>query len=204
MKQLAVTILFISFLSDLYSQVNQTNNLILLFSDFDTANSIQIIPKDALSGKYDALMLNFEFDTHPLNRCNPIIKVYWQSQMIDGEYELVITPKQIYLRSNHENPNPNYLYWLADLKKEQYEIIKSRLSKKLKKIKNFKKEKYIGQNWTDLQYQNFSMIMKMINKELENDTIEFPDYTSFICLKSLWIVNTYDDLNYKLEEIEVK
>ena len=42
---------------------------------------------------------------------------------IDGSYLVVIHPTQIFLRSSHENPNPNYVYWVAPLTDHQYALL---------------------------------------------------------------------------------
>jgi len=39
---------------------------------------------------------------------------------IDGNFILVLHPKQVFLRSAHDNPNPNYVYWVAPLSDAQY------------------------------------------------------------------------------------
>jgi len=39
---------------------------------------------------------------------------------IDGDFVLVVHPRQVFLRSTHNNPNPNYLYWVEPLSEGQY------------------------------------------------------------------------------------
>jgi hypothetical protein len=39
---------------------------------------------------------------------------------IDGEFMLVVHSKQLFLRSGHNNPNPNYVYWVDQLSEGQY------------------------------------------------------------------------------------
>lgn len=39
---------------------------------------------------------------------------------IDGQFMLVVHPKQLFLRSGHDNPNPNYVYWVEQLSEGQY------------------------------------------------------------------------------------
>jgi hypothetical protein len=44
---------------------------------------------------------------------------------IDGDFMLVVHPKQLFLRSGHNNPNPNYVYWVQQLSDAQYpELVK--------------------------------------------------------------------------------
>jgi hypothetical protein len=39
---------------------------------------------------------------------------------IDGDFMLVVHPTQLFLRSGHNNPNPNYVYWVEHLSEGQY------------------------------------------------------------------------------------
>ena len=39
---------------------------------------------------------------------------------IDCEFMLVVHPKQLFLRSGHNNPNPKYVYWVGPLSEGQY------------------------------------------------------------------------------------
>lgn len=39
---------------------------------------------------------------------------------IDGDFMLVVHPTQLFLRSGHNNPNPNYVYWVEQLSEDQY------------------------------------------------------------------------------------
>jgi hypothetical protein len=39
-----------------------------------------------------------------------------------------VNPKQIYLRTEHDNPYPNHLYWIINICTEQYNSIKKTIS----------------------------------------------------------------------------
>jgi hypothetical protein len=39
---------------------------------------------------------------------------------IDGDFMLVVHPTQLFLRTGHNNPNPNYVYWVEQLSEGQY------------------------------------------------------------------------------------
>lgn len=48
--------------------------------------------------------------------------IYWEDERAnDGTFVLVIHPNRILLQSAHNNPNPNFVYWYADISTEQYE-----------------------------------------------------------------------------------
>ena len=52
--------------------------------------------------------------------------IAWNEPAIDGDFRLVVHPKQLFLRSSHNNPNPNYVYWVQPLSEDQYtELVKS-------------------------------------------------------------------------------
>src|SRR5262249_5752527 len=46
--------------------------------------------------------------------------ITWNEPAIDGDFMLVVHPKQLFLRSGHNNPNPNYVYWVEELSDGQY------------------------------------------------------------------------------------
>ena len=56
----------------------------------------------------------------------------WNSNCIDGRYYMKVTPEQIYLYSGHENPNPNHLYWVLNIRKGVLNI----LAKNYRKMKD--------------------------------------------------------------------
>jgi hypothetical protein len=51
------------------------------------------------------------------------IRLYWTSSCNDGYYNLTITPEQIFFSSSHENPNPNYLFWVVNIDSSQYQEV---------------------------------------------------------------------------------
>jgi len=47
---------------------------------------------------------------------------------IDGTFMLLVNSAQLILRSGHENPNPDFIYWFTDLKPGQYRPIEKALT----------------------------------------------------------------------------
>jgi hypothetical protein len=82
-----------------------------------------VLPTDALTA-FDAIHLSPE-----LEGSEQALSISWRSPRIDGRFVLVLTPLQIYLRSGHDNPNPNYLYWLAPLSPAQFESARAFLGR---------------------------------------------------------------------------
>jgi hypothetical protein len=90
------------------------------------------IPNSWLSNSVDAILfqnktlLKVDPDNRPIN-------FYWSSRCIDGEYILTVTPQQIFFSTGHNNPNPNFLYWIMDISKKQFQLINKGVRKKAPK-----------------------------------------------------------------------
>jgi hypothetical protein len=212
MKQQKLTLLLLLLATGLFSQVIENDSLKILYAETDSVDRFQLIPRNALSGDNDFLIIYFDYDTIEVVE-KKAIEISWPSTYIDGRYNLVISPKQIYLSSGHENPNPNFLYWINDINHEQFELIKNYLNEQnIRSLHNctnefsyrqsffynsYKKEKFATDNWTDMKYENFSRIVDLINYPLKsrNITIKIPDRKNFESIKPLRLI-------YGLEEID--
>jgi len=87
------------------------------------------IPPSASSDSVDAIL--YQDKTRlKVNPDNRPIKFSWTSNCNDGEYILTITPEQIFFSSGHDNPNPNFLFWIVDITKEQFQAINLGVRKK--------------------------------------------------------------------------
>ena len=195
------------------------DSLRIINSQFDSNIGVQIIPDNALTGNYDLLITGFKRDS---NKNENKIEISWTSYYIDGHYTLVITPKQIYLKSGHDNPNPNFLYWLTDISQNQFLSIKDYLNESestfIHKYTNenspcltysFSKakiEKQKRKNWTTKRYDNFKTLMTRINKPLRKngERINIPtekEFNEIIKLRILIDINELQD-QIKLIKIE--
>jgi hypothetical protein len=159
----------------------------IIHADFDLNYGVNIVPYDALTGNYDGIVIPFDLDTSEITE-KTCISISWSSRAIDGGYSLEINPKQIYLRSNHDNPNPNHLYWLDSISNEQYQIIKSYLNSKIKNkfedytnefsysqsyvYKDYIHEKYVRGDWEDRSYDNLCKLLMLLNKSLKEVKFE--------------------------------
>jgi hypothetical protein len=189
----------------LKSQKVYCNSLKVIYSQYDTIDNYQFIPIDALLDSNDMLIIGSEYVTKHITD-KKSIEIFWPSTYIDGSYELVITPKQIYLVSIHENPNPNHLYWMTNINREQFELIKACLSSnKSKQLKDctieysyrqsfrfvqFIEEVYMENGWTNSRYDNFAELMGLINICLRsaNKLISIPNRVDFDNIKPLKMV----------------
>ncbi|SHF71204.1 hypothetical protein [Dysgonomonas macrotermitis] len=81
------------------------------------------IPDDALSGNYSSLLYPYILRENEQDTTFFSAEIYWNSVAIDGRYILEITPLQVLLYSSHDNSNPNYLYWMANLQENEYRKI---------------------------------------------------------------------------------
>jgi len=190
-------------------------------SQFDSIYNVQIIPENALTGEFDLLIagqkksLKNKVNTH-------LIEISWSSIYIDGRYILVITPRQIYLKSGHDNPNPNYLYWLTNISDTQFNKIKDYLeTTQNSTIHNYtsdnstnltyyfnkaKIEKYKGDSWTNKRFDNFQSLMKFINQPLrENgEQILIPSRKDFDSIKILRLVIDIFELQDQIKMIRIE
>ncbi|WPV65330.1 hypothetical protein [Chitinophaga sp. LS1] len=108
--------------------IGQHSNRKILHLVDDSTLTRLVIPDSALTCHADALYYSFELGD---GKHHTGYDIYWFAPEIDGSYRLSITQKQLYLYSGHDNPNPNYLYWLVCITPNQYKLIN-------KKIKNSK------------------------------------------------------------------
>ena len=126
-----------------------------------------LLPDDILSGKYEYAFGLFQIE----NRQN-IVSFYWDSWNIDGRYILRFSPKQMVLYSSHDNPNPDYIYWSADITEEQF--------KALKAMPQFEyKWKSDEKTSRDLSYKNFRRLLRQINRRMGNLKFTIPTKKEF-------------------------
>jgi hypothetical protein len=108
-----------------------SRNRIVLVKTIDKGDYFYI-PQSAFSDTVDAVLFQDKtlLKVTPTNRP---IKLSWTSACNDGDYILTITPEQIFFSSGHENPNPNYLFWVADISRTQFDLIAKGIRKKMPK-----------------------------------------------------------------------
>lgn len=58
------------------------------------------------------------------------VEFYWTSTCNDGYYNFTITPEQIFFSSSHDNPNPDFLFWVIEIDTIQFLQIKKGLQQK--------------------------------------------------------------------------
>ena len=220
--RIAQLIILISFLTmKLYSQIVDTDSLKIVKSQMDSIYKVQVIPDNVLTGEFDLLITGFEKDSNKKINTN-LIEISWTSMYVDGRYILVITPRQIYLRSSHDNPNPNYLYWLTSISDKQFELIKNYLEiQKNNLIHNYtsesstclsyffdkaKNEKYKRNNWTNKRYDNFLTLINLINQPLvkNGEKILIPSKSDFDKNKILRLVIDIYELQDQIKLIKIE
>ncbi len=87
------------------------------------------IPHSCFSDSVGAVL----FQGKTLSKVNPgnrPIGFYWTSRCDDGYYILTVTPEQIFFSTGHENPNPDFLYWVMDIRKKQFQFINDGIRRK--------------------------------------------------------------------------
>jgi hypothetical protein len=180
-----------------YAKAQNVDSLNIAYAKIDSITKINILPFDALTGKYDFMVIGIEEDTmtdHLSQKAG--IEIHWNSNFIDGRYYLILNEKQIYLKSGHENPNPNFLYWLDSLTVNQFEIISKYLLSQdnigIKKFNStsryytfvfelYRKETVVNNDWANYQFENVTQLIEIINKSLPKDNlIDLPQKTDLI------------------------
>jgi len=87
------------------------------------------IPSSALADSTDGIIFQEKRFTKA-TKAQHQIQLTWTSMCTDGYYNIDITPQQIFFHSSHDNPNPNYLFWVMDIDSTQYAFIKKGLKQK--------------------------------------------------------------------------
>ncbi|RYZ96152.1 MAG: hypothetical protein EOP47_24440 [Sphingobacteriaceae bacterium] len=77
------------------------------------------IPQSALNDKIQAIHYQDKIKTKVNPNKRPI-EFYWHSTCNDGSYILTVTPEQIFFSSSHDNPNPNFLFWVISINASQF------------------------------------------------------------------------------------
>ncbi|MDL2303163.1 hypothetical protein LJC28_02085 [Dysgonomonas sp. OttesenSCG-928-D17] len=101
---------------------------------YDTIYYVDVIPLAAMNPDscdvlvFPSRLYGWSEETHPKILS---IEISWYSPDIDGRYNIVLTPLQIYIRTTHDNPNSDALHWLQSLRPEQYIWIKKYIEEEL-------------------------------------------------------------------------
>ncbi len=90
-----------------------------VFTVLDPVDNLPLIPPALFQQHPYRLMISEPLDTMPPDQVHRY-RLSWPAPFIDGDLELVISARQIWLRSVHDNPNPNELFWYADISREQF------------------------------------------------------------------------------------
>jgi hypothetical protein len=174
-------------------QTTSLDSLRFAYCEYDSVNRITVFPENSLTSDFDIIITGFNKEE---TDNKSMIEISWFSSYIDGTYCFVITPRQMYLRSHHNNPNPNYLYWLKKSDSLNYKLIKKHFdsSKQFESVNirsrtgqiysftNHLDEYYVNDNWENKMYENLNYLILEINEAIEQTErkIELPSE------KQLW------------------
>jgi len=205
----------------IHSQVVDTDPLKIIKSQVDSVYNVSIIPDNALTGEFDLLITGQENDLCKKVNTN-LIEISWLSMYIDGRYVLVITPRQIYFKSGHDNPNPNHLYWLTRITVTQFVLIRNFLEAKRSSIfhdytsgnstnltyyfDKAKIERYKVDFWTNRRYDNFQSLLKLINQPLSKigEPVLIPSKEDFEKIRNLRLVIDIFELQDQIKMIRIE
>ena len=188
LRHTLIILIFTTFFKVALTQ-NSFDNLKVFKATFDSLNKASIIPDSIFSIQPDILHLTYPADTTSSSEKYGY-EIWWPSTYNDGSLVFTITKRQIYLRSGHNNPNPNYLYWFVNITNEQYKIIESKINADQTLFKQepsentwyrqlyyskFKSEKGIPKKWTKKKQEQY--YKNWLDKKYKNtdDLISFFD-----------------------------
>ncbi len=162
----------------------ELDSLRFAYCEYDSINAFDFFPVDVLVGDFDIIITG----NHKGKKEQ--LEIGWFSSCIDGTYSLIVTPRQMYLRSHHCNPNPNYLYWLENSDSRKYKLIKEYLNKSkdfkycnaqyrndyIYSFENYLEEEYVNEEWEDKMYENLNILIAEINEaiKLTGEEIKIP------------------------------
>ncbi len=203
MKLIVAFLTFLLFTARSFSQ----DSTKVYYCDLDPILNIPIIPETILDSEYDVIVLDYEKDFAAFPFINAGYEISWPSISIDGSFVIVVNPQQIYLKSGHENPNPNYVYWVKNINADLYTkiVLSIKSNRSFRKTgaicgnncidlfyRKYHSEKYIPGELTDSLmaeivkdhdqklYDNFKDIISIFNKQLNMiERITIPDFDSF-------------------------
>lgn len=129
---------------------------------YDSATQASYIPEYVFTEDIKGVYIPFDQ--------NDGYQINWPAPEIDGRYVLVVTGKQLYLRSGHDNPNPNALYWMVGITPMQYNAIVKKIKQSRKVIagNGAQKLQYSYQQFikADGPYPNLQRLIKLFNEGL--------------------------------------
>lgn len=121
---------------------------------------------------------------------------FWQAPAIDGHLYLELTDEQLYLRSGHDNPHKNFLYWLVPSTARQHAAVVELLGREVKEgpLDCTRKETEIGLRVMDCTYRapyserpewapehhlatttkNLAALIDRLNRRLPSDVAPLP------------------------------
>ncbi|MBB6612453.1 hypothetical protein H7F15_15520 [Pontibacter sp. Tf4] len=174
-----------------------------------------IIPASALSDTtVKAVGMPF-FHPRKKVRDKKMFEIYWHPGCTDGSFTITVTPKQIFFTEEHDNPNPNHLYWVQDITSLQYAVIAEFLKKdSLKGFKNLTNKYSKGYVFYDEAYSIKTSALDQLTEEefsefLQNcDSIKYKQIVKVLNLFNTMVTTKADSIMIptmeELAEVEPK
>ncbi len=178
MNKLILTLFFGLFSVITIGQTISFDSLRFAYCEYDSIYRITVFPENVLTDGSDIVITGFNEE---IEEKKSLMEISWFSSYIDGTYCFTITPRQMHLRSHHNNPNPNYLYWLEKIDDLKFKLIKEHFdnSKEFENLnvksrpgyiysfKNYFTEEYVNNDWEDNMYKNLKVLIAEINKAMK-------------------------------------
>ncbi|RTQ50660.1 hypothetical protein EJV47_08480 [Hymenobacter gummosus] len=95
----------------------------------DPVDSVTVMPPYALDSTVMGLLVYNDYPHTPGKTAKPGYVFDWPYHSVDGSLNMYISRRQLYLRTGHNNPNPNMLHWMQDITPAQFQAIDAVLKK---------------------------------------------------------------------------
>jgi hypothetical protein len=229
----SILIFLLLCVTNAFAQGGGEDSLKIIEAKHDSIYHVEVLPLSALHGDYDLVIEGFEIitdSTRPMRG----FRISWPGTFISGRNLMVINPRQIFLKTEHDNPYPDYLYWIIDIDTMQYRLISrnlfSHLNDKFDDHSNIYLDFYLltykdpagelslPDHWTDKEirkhnmdyrnklYMNLCRLLRMFNASLtrHGKEIRIPGRNEFIGIKPVRIVYSMEQYDDQLKTIIYK
>ena len=199
------TYLLLAFFLTIYNSFGQTKTDFAIATTVDKGDYFYI-PKSALTDTIEGILYQDKM-LQKTNYNKRQIEFYWISTCNEGYYNLVITPEQIFFSTSHDNPNPNFLYWVINIDSTQYKQIKRGLEKRPPKrfenlSKNYRQSKIV---YVDKFKDTFSIPSEWTDNIMKQQDIYCDAQIEKQLKRYFLIINSYiSDTNEKVTIPEEK
>jgi hypothetical protein len=111
-------------------------------------------------GHCDAIEIGDRKHQVTLEKDVHIFVIHWPAVATDGDLDLTVLPNFVYLRTSHNNPNPDLFLWYRYISETQYAAFARFFEESIKdgNLSLIEDSKPDSANWTPAYVENFSVV----------------------------------------------